>query len=57
MRASVDRIEGDLAVLLLGENEEVQVVLPANWLPKGTTEGSVLRIDLSIDEGATLDAN
>ena len=57
MRAFVDRIDGDRAVLLLGENEEVQIALPMNWLPKETMESTVLRLDLSIDESVMPGAN
>lgn len=53
MRAFIDRFEGDKAVLLLGENEEIQIVLPRAWLPKEAVEGAVLRVDLTVDEQAT----
>ena len=53
MRVFVDRFEEDQAVLLLGENEEVKIALPMRWLPHGTNEGVILRIDLTIDEDAT----
>lgn len=57
MRAFVDKFEGKQAVLLLGENEEVQVVLPKAWLPRGIKEGTVLRLDFTTDEDATRKAN
>jgi hypothetical protein len=53
MRAFIDRFEGGKAVLLLGENEEIQIVLPRAWLPKKAAEGTVLRVDFTVDEQAT----
>jgi hypothetical protein len=43
VRAVVDRIEGEIAVLLLGE-EETRVELPLSRLPEGSHEGSWLKI-------------
>jgi hypothetical protein len=42
--AVVDRVEGKLAVISLGEDEEVQFELPLKYLPAGTVEGDHLRI-------------
>ena len=53
MRAFVDRIEVDTAVLLLGENESVTVNMPVAWLHVGVREGMCLRLDFSIDLEAT----
>ncbi len=39
---SVDRIEGELAILIGGSGEEHSVQL--HQLPSGTTEGTVLRV-------------
>lgn len=52
MRAVVDRIEGDLAVLLVGD-EETQVVIPLRLLPEGTRESSILRLSFELDQAAT----
>ena len=41
LRAFVDRVEGEVAVLILGE-EGCQVNWPACALPQGTREGSEL---------------
>jgi hypothetical protein len=52
-RAVVDRIEdGGTAVLLVGEDEETKVELPASLLPEGAESGSHLVIDVSLDEGS-----
>lgn len=48
-RASVDRIEGDRAVLLVGERGERQIVLPLDLLPPGTREGDVLQLGIETD--------
>ncbi len=54
MRAVIDRFEGDLAVILLGD-EEVQVELPARYLPEGAREGSILRVTFEVDAAETTD--
>ena len=48
MWAVVDRIEGEVAVLLVGE-DEVKVDFPKKYLPRGTKEGSVLDLSLGLD--------
>jgi hypothetical protein len=53
VRAFVDRIEGEMAVLLLGENEDTEVVLPASFLPEGGGEGAVLIVELRFDPEET----
>ena len=52
-RAVIDRIEdGGRAVLLVGEDEETQVELPASLLPEGAEGGSHLVINVTLDEGS-----
>ena len=46
----LDRIEGDVAVLLDGKRE---VNLPRAYLPAGAREGDVLRLALTRDPEAT----
>ena len=53
MRATIDRIEGPLAVLILQEDESVRVTLPVLLLPAGCREGDILRIGIEKDTGAT----
>jgi hypothetical protein len=52
MRAFVDHIESQIATLLLGDDESVTVQVPHAWLPPGAKEGTILRLDLSLDEAA-----
>lgn len=52
-RVSVDRVEGDTAVLLEGRTE---IQVPAAWLPQGAGEGAWLQLTLAADAGATDDA-
>lgn len=52
MKAVIDRIEGNVAVLLVGD-EEIKVDFPAKLLPKGSKEGSWLRITIEIDQAGT----
>jgi hypothetical protein len=52
-RAVVDRLEdGGTAVLLVGDEEETKVEVPASLLPEGAESGSHLVINVSLDEGA-----
>ncbi|NEU32004.1 DUF3006 domain-containing protein [bacterium LRH843] len=53
---TVDRFEGELAVLLLRENETVQLVVKKDKLPTATKEGSLLSVQLD-DSGTFLHAN
>ncbi len=48
MRAVIDRFEGDLAVLLFGD-EEIKVDVPRSLLPPGAKEGSWLTVSLELD--------
>ncbi|MBE6073109.1 MAG: DUF3006 domain-containing protein [Selenomonas ruminantium] len=50
--AYIDRIEGDLAVLLLGEDMR-KVNFPVSYLPENTGEGDYLKLELSYDKEAT----
>lgn len=47
----IDRIEGDIAVLVLGEH---RVELPLAALPAGAHEGAVLRLVLDESEEARI---
>ena len=51
-RAFVDRIEGDCAVLLVGDDGE-QVLWPTKYLPAGVGEGSVISFTVGADITAT----
>jgi len=51
VRAIIDRIEGEMAILLL---EKKSILWPLKALPRGCREGDVVSIDLKIDKGATL---
>ena len=54
--ATVDRIEGELAVLLLSGDEKVKFNLPVVFLA-GINEGDVVNITISKDNVATDEAN
>ena len=56
-RAFVDRVEGDKAVLLVGEKEEHTVVLPAEYLPEGVGEGAVLTLIVRYEPELTAEAS
>lgn len=49
IQASLDRIEGDIAVIYLGEEEETKVDIPVRYLPPGIKAGSLLKITIEED--------
>jgi hypothetical protein len=53
MRATIDRIEGTLAVLIAEEDESVRFVLPLSLLPAGCREGDIVVIGIERDIEAT----
>ena len=56
-RAVVDRIEdGGTAVLLVGEDEDTKVELPASLLPEGAESGSHLSVTVALDEASRAEA-
>ncbi|ORU01312.1 hypothetical protein D081_0131 [Anaerovibrio sp. JC8] len=48
----VDRIEEDLAVILLGE-EEFQIEIPCSLLPDNINEGNYIKLDIKKDKEST----
>jgi Protein of unknown function (DUF3006) len=50
--AFIDRIEGDTAVLLLGEEGRDPLHLPRAYLPPGAGEGTHLQLRLTVDPEA-----
>jgi len=55
MKATIDRFEGELAVLLMGD-ERVKVNMPHSLLPEGCKEGDILNISIERDPEATQQA-
>lgn len=53
--AYIDRLEGDIAVLLLGDDMK-KVNFPKNYLPDNVGEGDYLKIDIAYDAAATEEA-
>jgi hypothetical protein len=53
MKAVIDRVEGELAVLLLGDKGEFKLNLPLSQLPEGCREGDVLNVSFERDPAAT----
>jgi hypothetical protein len=55
MKATVDRIEGDLAVIITRDGKNIQFNLPSQLLP-GIREGDIIDILVEKDENATEEA-
>jgi hypothetical protein len=46
----IDRIEGDLAVIVLYDDDSVKFNLPVKYLPEGTRDGDHLRLNFEADK-------
>lgn len=53
MKVTVDRIEEGIAVLLIRPEEDYEIQLPIKYLPQEVKEGSILNINMEIDEQET----
>jgi len=53
IKVTVDRIEGDKAVLLVRNGEEEEVILPVSLLPAEASEGSILVLRIELDRQET----
>ena len=53
MKATIDRIEEGVAVLISTEEEPVNLTIPVSLLPPGVKEGDALSIAIDRDDGAT----
>jgi len=55
MKATVDRFEGDIAVLLVRPEEKHQILMPRQYLAS-IREGDIVEITVTRDEQATDEA-
>lgn len=46
---TLDRIEGNIAVLLLRDEESIKIDIPLFLLPPGSKEGDILNISIARD--------
>ncbi|HWQ18932.1 MAG TPA: DUF3006 domain-containing protein, partial [Methanotrichaceae archaeon] len=53
MKATLDRIEGSIAVLLIRDDERIRINIPISLLPEDSKEGDILDITIQRDENAT----
>jgi hypothetical protein len=53
MKATLDRIEGTVAVLIPREDESIRVNIPVSLLPPGCREGDILTIRIERDRAST----
>ncbi|HKY05587.1 MAG TPA: DUF3006 domain-containing protein [Blastocatellia bacterium] len=49
LKVLVDRIEGDVAVLVVDAEDGAQFNLPVKYLPEGVKDGSHLRVTFEVD--------
>jgi len=56
MKATIDRIEGTIAVLISQDDEAVRINLPVSFLPQGCREGDILTIRIERDTTGTKEA-
>ena len=51
IRAEIDRIEdGEMAVLMVGDDGKTQMDVPVSLLPEGASDGDHLRITITLDK-------
>ncbi|AFV25178.1 hypothetical protein Mpsy_2979 [Methanolobus psychrophilus R15] len=55
-KVSLDRVEGDIAVLLVRDEESIKIDFPLSLLPDSSREGDILDISILRDEKETEDA-
>ncbi|OGC07174.1 hypothetical protein A2230_06540 [candidate division WOR-1 bacterium RIFOXYA2_FULL_36_21] len=55
-KALIDRIEGDKAVVLLGEEDEATVYFPIQFLPQSIKEGDILNFKIAVKSRKTKEA-
>lgn len=53
MKAVIDRVEGELAVVLIGEKGEFKLNIPLSLLPEGSRESDILNISIERDSVET----
>jgi hypothetical protein len=53
MKATIDRIDESIAVLISTDKEPVRMTVPVSLLPPGAKEGDIVNIAIDRDEGAT----
>lgn len=53
MKAVIDRIEGEVAVVFLGDKGEFRLNIPLTQLPDGCNEGDILKVSFERDPVAT----
>jgi hypothetical protein len=53
MKATIDRIEGSIAVLIVHGDDLLRVNVPVLLLPPGCREGDILTLDIARDPKAT----
>lgn len=53
MKASIDRIDEGIAVLIIQEDPYQRIRIPAGFLPVGSREGDVLTLTLEPDPAGT----
>jgi hypothetical protein len=56
MKATIDRIESSLAVMIAQDDESVRFSLPLSLLPAGSREGDIIVISIERDIEATIAA-
>ncbi len=52
IKVVIDRIEGDLAVVVLYDDDRVKFNLPIRYLPPGVIEGEHLQMSFTEDEAS-----
>lgn len=55
IKAYIDRIESDIAVIYLGDDESCKIDVPIKFLPENIKEDTKIKISFNVDEKAKKD--
>ena len=50
IKVFIDRVEGDLAVIVLYDDDKVKFNLPVKYLPEAIGEGDYLQLTFTVDK-------
>ena len=56
MKMTIDRIDGNIAVLMSREDESLRITVPILLLPLGSREGDIISMTLDADPAETKSA-
>ncbi len=53
IKAAIDKIEENIALLLIRKDENERIYFPEKYLPEDAQEGSIVNIEITVDHQKT----